>query len=90
MLEVRGIENADRYAYNNMTTHEEENPETVFSELVTKNTGEDFIGSQPAPVENIENDFMLLGAGRDVVIYNSFGKLFIFGKFTGRNLDVEI
>ena len=90
MLEVPSVTESSSFEYNNEATHRGENRRSEFTE-VARNAGLEPAGSETANVtHDAVNNLLLPVTDLEVVTYTIFGKIALFGKFTGRNLDIDV
>ena len=90
MIEVYSVTESNSFAYNNEETHRGENRRSEFTEIA-RNAGLEPLSSEALSVEHEENDTLLLPfSDIEVVTYTFSGKKVLYGKFSGRNLDIDI
>lgn len=90
MIELYTVSDSSRFTYNNETKRKGENQGTEFSELM-RNTDAEPAGSQPLNSAYEEKpDELVKVSDMEMVTYTFLGKISLFGKFTGRNINFEV
>jgi len=90
MIELYTVSDSRRFTYNNEAKRKGVNQGAEFSELM-RNTDVESAGSQPVnPAYEEKSDELVKVSDMEMVTYTFLGKISLFGKFTGRNLNFEV
>ena len=90
MIELYTVSDSSRFTYNNEAKRKGENQGAEFSELM-RNTDVEPAGSQPVnPAYEEKPDELVMVSDMEMVTYTFLGKISLFGKFTGRNINFEV
>ena len=90
MIELYTVSDSSRFTYNNEAKRKGENQGAEFSELM-RNTDVESAGSQPVnPAYEEKPDELVKISDMEMVTYTFLGRISLFGKFTGRNINFEV